>query len=138
MPKIDRVDRLIRDYINGNIDKRIQARIEQLTYKSKIDNLGIRTAYSRGSEEEKALLLKESIDEDSLILQLKHEKYQVECWIIGYDDARKICELRWKKGMQQWEIGENVRLSKSTIYRRYDELKQTIIKWSGFNADNVT
>ncbi len=42
MPKIDRLDRLIRDYVNGNIDKRIEARIEQLTYKSKIDNLGIR------------------------------------------------------------------------------------------------
>ena len=106
MPKIDKLDRLIRDYVNGNIDKRIEARIEQLTYKSKIDNLGIRTAYSGGSEEEQALLLREKIRDDALILQLEHEKYQVEAWINSsqFKNARNVCEARWRDDLFQFEI----------------------------------
>ncbi|MDN6589962.1 MAG: RinA family protein, partial [Lactobacillus sp.] len=136
MPKIDRLDRLIRDYVNGNIDKRIEARIEQLTYKSKIDNLGIRTAYSGGSEEEQALLLREKIRDDALILQLEHEKYQVEAWINSsqFKNARNVCEARWRDDLFQFEIEQKYRMSRSAIYREYRGLKEAIYRWSGFNA----
>ncbi|MEI2419556.1 DUF722 domain-containing protein [Arthrospira platensis SPKY2] len=134
MPKIDRLDRLIRDYVNGNIDKRIEARIEQLTYKSKIDNLGIRTAYSGGSEEYQALILKEQIRDDALILQLKHQKYQIEAWINSsqFNNARSICEARWCDNLFQWEIEQKYNMSRSKIYKDYRELKNTIMMWSGF------
>ncbi|KAF6609675.1 MULTISPECIES: DUF722 domain-containing protein [unclassified Lactococcus] len=134
MPKIDRLDRLIRDYVNGNIDKRIEARIEQLTYKSKIDNLGIRTSYNGDSEQLRAVLLKEQIQDDALIIQLKHQKYQIEAWINSsqFNNARSICEARWCDNLFQWEIEQKYNMSRSKIYKDYRELKNTIMMWSGF------
>ena len=134
MAKIDKLDRLIRDYVNGLIDKKIQARINQLTYKSKVDNLGIHTAYHGGSEQESYILNKERIDEDEIIRQLKYEKSQIEVWYFSYPEAKTICELRWKKGMQQWEIKDEVKMSESTIKRRYNELKEKIKIWGGFEC----
>jgi hypothetical protein len=133
MPKIDRVDKLIRDYVKGHLDKRIKARVEQLTYKSRVDNLGIRTAYSGGSEQERAVLLQEEISEDPLILRLEHEKSQVETWIncSDFENARLICEARWREDLPQWELEQKYFMSRSTIYRKYKELKETIIRWSG-------
>ena len=134
MAKIDKIDRLIRDYVNGFIDKKIQARINQLTYRAKVDNLGIHTAYHGGSEQESYVLRKEQIDEDEVILKLRFEKNQIETWYYSYADAKRICELRWKRGMQQWEIKDEVKMSESTIQRRYNEFKETIKEWSGLDC----
>ncbi|MFK4973368.1 DUF722 domain-containing protein [Lactococcus garvieae] len=136
MPKIDRLDKLIRDYVKGHLDKRIEARIEQLTYKSRVDNMGIRTAFNGDSEQLRKVLLEEKIEEDKLILSLKHEKYQVEACIncSDFKNARQICEARWRKDMPQWELQERYSMSRSTIYREYNKLKKTIIRWSGFEV----
>lgn len=136
MPKIDRLDKLIRDYVKGHLDKRIEARIEQLTYKSRVDNMGIRTAFNGESEQLRKVLLEEKIEEDKLILSLKHEKYQVEAWIncSDFKNARQICEARWCRDMPQWELQERYSMSRSTIYREYNKLKETIIRWSGFEV----
>ena len=131
MAKIDKIDRLIRDYVNGFIDKRIEAIENRYRYKSKIDNLGIRTAYSGVSEQERAILLKEQIENDPEIINLKYQKNQIEAWYHSFPDAKMICELRWKKNMQQWEIEQEMRMSRSTVYNRYVELKAEIIRWSG-------
>ena len=136
MPKIDRLDKLIRDYVKGHLDKRIEARIEQLTYKSRVDNMGIRTAFNGESEQLRKVLLEEKIEEDKLILSLKHENYQIETWIncSNFDNARQICEARWCNDLPQWKLEEKYHMSRSTIYRNYKELKETIIRWSGFEV----
>lgn len=113
MPKIDRLDKLIRDYVKGHLDKRIEARIEQLTYKSRVDNMGIRTAFNGESEQIRKVLLEEKIEEDKLILSLKHEKYQIETWIncSNFDNARQICEARWCNDLPQWKLEEKYHMS---------------------------
>lgn len=115
MAKIDKLDRLIRDYVNGNLDKKIKARTNQLTYKSKVDNIDVNDA----------------IDNDSELDKLYFIKSQIEVWYFSYPKAKTICELRWKKGMQQWEIKYEVKMSESTINRRYKELKEVISEWIG-------
>ncbi|CAM3230365.1 DUF722 domain-containing protein [Lactococcus hircilactis] len=115
MAKIDKLDRIIRDYVNGNLDKKIKARTNQLTYKSKVDNIDVNDA----------------IDNDSELDKLYFIKSQIEVWYFSYPEAKTICELRWRKGMQQWEIKYEVKMSESTIKRRYKELKEVISEWIG-------
>lgn len=136
----DKLDRLIKDYVTGNLDRQIQSRVNSITfkmkYKSKPDNLGIRTAYSGGSEQESALLLQEEIDRaietDSLINEIKYKKYQLETWF-GTPDKRTddylICEERWKNKSSQWYIAQKIKYSEKTVYRNYVALKKAIVDW---------
>jgi len=72
----------------------------------------------------------------ALILQLEHEKYQVEAWINSsqFKNARNVCEARWRDDLFQFEIEQKYRMSRSAIYREYRGLKEAIYRWSGFNA----
>lgn len=126
MPKTDEIDKHIKDYLRGYFDKRIEARIAQLTYKSKVDNLGIKTSYFGGSEQERAVLMKEKIDEDEVILKYRYEIEQIENWFSLYPEAKKISIMRWKDDCQQWEIEQSLNMSRSTILRRYNEFKNEI------------
>lgn len=115
MGKIDKLDSLIRDYVNGNMDKQIMSIKNKLKYNAMTYNLDV----------------DELIAEDRTLAELIFYKQQIDVWYCAYPEAKQICKLRWGENMQQWEIEQEVLLSKATIYRRYSEFKTTIAEWSG-------
>ncbi|WP_205272522.1 DUF722 domain-containing protein [Lactococcus taiwanensis] len=114
----DKLDRIIESYVTGGIDKQIKARVNQITYESKVSGL------DKDS-------LEQRLKEDRVLLELKYQKAQIEVWYDENPEAKKVCELRWRKGLPQWAIGQEIHFSESTVYRRYTKLKSKIARWSG-------
>lgn len=76
----DKLDRIIGDYVNGRLEARIKSIESRYLYKQKVDNLGIRTAYSGGSEPESHVLNKEALENDEEYIKLKDLMYQFNLW----------------------------------------------------------
>ncbi len=76
----DKLDRIIGDYVNGRLEARIKSIESRYLYKQKVDNLGIRTAYSGGSEPESHVLNKEALENDEELIKLKDLMYQFSLW----------------------------------------------------------
>ena len=55
----DKLDRVIADYVNGRVDAKIKSIESRYLYRQKVDNLGIRSGYSGGSEQESHVMSKE-------------------------------------------------------------------------------
>ncbi|PCR98872.1 hypothetical protein RT41_GL000656 [Lactococcus fujiensis JCM 16395] len=97
------------------MDKKITSIKNALKYKAKGGNLSIDNL----------------IASDKQLAELIFHKEQIEVWYCAYPEAKQICELRWIENKQQWEIEQEVLLSKATIYRRYSEFKATLTEWTG-------
>ena len=76
----DKLDRIIGDYVNGRLEARLKSIESRYLYKQKVDNLGIRTAYSGGSEPESHVLNKEALENDEEYIKLKDLMYQFSLW----------------------------------------------------------
>jgi len=76
----DKLDRIIGDYVNGRLEARIKSIESRYLYKQKADNLGIRTAYSGGSEQLSHVLNKEALENDEEYIKLKDLMYQFNLW----------------------------------------------------------
>ena len=61
----DKLDKVIADYVNGRIDAKIKSIESRYLYRQKVDNLGIRTSYSGGSEQESYVINKEELENRS-------------------------------------------------------------------------
>ncbi|MGY0180632.1 DUF722 domain-containing protein [Lactococcus garvieae] len=131
----DKLDKIIGDYVTGNLDRQIQSRINTITfkikYKSKPDNLGIRTAYKGGSEQESKLLLQERIDkeiaEDILLNELMQHKSTLDMWWPSEDElAKKALYMYYNKKWTWNGVANEICADRSTIFRRIEELKRRI------------
>lgn len=131
----DKLDRLIKDYVTGNLDKQIQSRINTITfkikYKSKPDNLGIRTAYKGGSEQESALLMQEKIEkaleEDEELNTLLSNKREFDRWWPSEDKlVKEALSIYYKKKWTWNGVALDIGTDRSTIFRRLDELKSRL------------
>lgn len=131
----DKLDRLIKDYVTGNLDKQIQSRINTITfkikYKSKPDNLGIRTAYKGGSEQESALLIREKIEkaleEDEELNTLLSNKREFDRWWPSEDElVKEALSIYYKKKWTWNGVALDIGTDRSTIFRRLDELKSRL------------
>jgi len=131
----DKLDELIRDYVTGNLDRKIQSRVNiitfELKYKSKPDNLGIRTAYSGGSEQESALLLKEKIDNalenDEVLNELIENKNALDMWWPSEDEfAKKALCIYYRKKWTWNGVALELGADRTTVFRRIDDLKERI------------
>lgn len=74
----DKLDKIIGDYVNGRLEARIKSIESRYLYKQKVDNLGIRTAYSGGSKPESHVLNKEALENDEEYIKLKDLMYQIQ------------------------------------------------------------
>ncbi|WP_339000235.1 DUF722 domain-containing protein [Lactococcus garvieae] len=131
----DKLDRLIKDYVTGNLDKQIQSRINTITfkikYKSKPDNLGIRTAYKGGSEQESTLLMQEKIEkaleEDEELNTLLSNKREFDRWWPSEDElVKEALSIYYKKKWTWSGVALDIGTDRSTIFRRLDELKSRL------------
>ena len=76
----DKLDRVIADYVNGRIDAKIKSIESRYLYRQKVDNLGIRTGYSGGSEQESYVINKEELENDEELKKLKEITYIFSTW----------------------------------------------------------
>ena len=85
----DKLDRIIGDYVNGRLEARIKSIESRYLYKQKVDNLGIRTAYSGGSEPESHVLNKEALENDEELIRLKELIKQIDIWYLPLIQVEK-------------------------------------------------
>ena len=76
----DKLDRVISDYVNGRIDAKIKSIESRYLYRQKVDNLGIRSGYSGGSEQESSLMNKEDLENDEELKRLSEIAYVFSIW----------------------------------------------------------
>lgn len=92
----DKLDRIIGDYVNGRLEARIKSIENRYLYKQKIDNLGIRTAYSGGSEQESHVIDKEKLENDEEYLKLKEQILILDFWFKPLiHDEKRVIELKY-------------------------------------------
>ena len=85
----DKLDRIIGDYVNGRLEARIKSIESRFLYKQKVDNLGIRTAYSGGSEPESHVLNKEALENDEELIRLRELIRQIDIWYLPLIQVEK-------------------------------------------------
>lgn len=85
----DKLDRVIADYVNGRIDAKIKSIESRYLYRQKVDNLGIRTGYSGGSEQENYVINKEELENDEELKKLKEITYIFSTWYETLGDVEK-------------------------------------------------
>lgn len=108
MSKMDKLDRIIRDYINKKFDARILAIESRIMNKPKVDNLGIRTAYSGGAEQVTHVLNKEELENNEERQELIKIRGILDFfWEPLVEEQRKVIELRCRGLGLYWYQVEN-------------------------------
>jgi hypothetical protein len=90
----DKLDRIIGDYVNGRLEARIKSIESRYLYKQKVDNLGIRTAYSGGSEPESHVLNKEALENDEELIRLRELIRQIDIWYLPLIQVEKEVNVK--------------------------------------------
>ena len=126
----DKLDRVIADYVNGRIDAKIKSIESRYLYRQKVDNLGIRTGYSGGSEQESYVINKEELENDEELKKLKEITYIFSTWYETLGDVEKdvikfklngYTGLPWYRVMMELDLKE-IDISQKqakTIYYRF-------------------
>ena len=126
----DKLDRVIADYVNGRIDAKIKSIESRYLYRQKVDNLGIRTGYSGGSEQESYVINKEELENDEELKKLKEITYIFSTWYETLGDVEKdvikfklngYTGLPWYRVMMELDFKEIYISQKQakTIYYRF-------------------
>lgn len=125
----DKLDRVIGDYVNGRLDAKIKSIESRYLYRQKVDNLGIRTAYSGGSEPESNVLNKEAMENDEELIRLRELVRLLDIWYLPLVDSEKeVIKLKcegysgryWYQVMQELDatgIEITQKKAKSAYYR---------------------
>ena len=92
----DKLDKIIGDYVNGRLEARIKSIESRYLYKQKVDNLGIRTAYSGGSEQLSHVINQEKLESDEEYLKLKEQLEILDFWFKPLvPDEKRVIELKY-------------------------------------------
>ena len=130
----DKLDKVIADYVNGRIDAKIKSIESRYLYRQKVDNLGIRTSYSGGSEQESYVINKEELENDAEFGRLKEVNYIFSMW---YEPLRNIEKeviklklsgytgLPWYRVMIELDI-KDIEISQKQAKRIFYQFKKDI------------
>lgn len=91
----DKVDKLLRNYFGGTLDKQIKAREMYLQFHNDIDeNVGGGRAQNKDNNAVESQMI--TLERDYELSQLKHQKMVVELWLtdIG-DDEYDILQMHY-------------------------------------------
>lgn len=134
----DKLDRVIADYVNGRIDAKIKSIESRYLYRQKVDNLGIRTSYSGGSEQESYVINKEELENDEELKKLKEITYIFSTWYETLGDVEKdvikfklngYTGLPWYRVMMELgfkEIDISQKQAKTIYYRFKNDISPFI------------
>ncbi|WP_413523098.1 RinA family protein [Lactococcus raffinolactis] len=130
----DKLDRVIADYVNGRIDAKIKSIESRYLYRQKVDNLGIRTSYSGGSEQESHVMNKEDLDNDAEFGSLKEVNYIFSMWYEPLRDVEKeVIKLKlsgytglpWYRVMMELDL-KDIDISQKQAKRIFYQFKRDI------------
>jgi RinA family phage transcriptional activator len=125
----DKWDRLIRDYVTGRLDAKINIRRLELSARTPSENIGASRVRNTTSPQE-ILIIK--FDEDELLRQLEYQKAVISEWWKTIDgDTQNIVIYRYSSRMLWWQIAQELYINERTARRRYSEFKDEIRAWSG-------
>ena len=130
----DKLDRVIADYVNGRIDAKIKSIESRYLYRQKVDNLGIRTGYSGGSEQESYVINKEELENDEELKKLKEITYIFSTWYETLGDVEKdvikfklngYTGLPWHRVMMELDF-KDIDISQKQAKRIFYQFKRDI------------
>ena len=130
----DKLDKVIADYVNGRIDAKIKSIESRYLYRQKVDNLGIRTSYSGGSEQESYVINKEELENDAEFSSLKEVEYIFSMWYEPLRDIEKeVVKLKlsgytglpWYRVMIELDI-KDIEISQKQAKRIFYQFKKDI------------
>ena len=130
----DKLDKVIADYVNGRIDAKIKSIESRYLYRQKVDNLGIRTSYSGGSEQESYVINKEELENDAEFGRLKEVEYIFSMWYEPLRDIEKeVVKLKlsgytglpWYRVMMELDL-KDIDISQKQAKRIFYQIKKDI------------
>ena len=130
----DKLDKVIADYVNGRINAKIKSIESRYLYKQQTDNLGIRTGYSGGSEQESHLINKEKLENDEEFKKLKEITYIFSTWYETLGNTEKeVIKLKlsgytglpWYRVMMELD-DKKIEISQKQAKRIYYRFKRDI------------
>ncbi|MBB5887733.1 DUF722 domain-containing protein [Lactovum miscens] len=128
-----KIDILLENYFLGNIQKWIDARIHQITYKEKMDNLGIKSQSTGISPQESQLMAKEELEKkinsDVDIMRWRDQIYWIEYWLPSYPDVERIYRTYYSKQEKYLGVSLDLDMSERSVYSRRSLFKETLCQW---------
>ncbi|MCS9992371.1 DUF722 domain-containing protein [Weissella confusa] len=122
----DKVDKLLRNYFDGTLDKQIKAREMYLQFHNEIDeNVGVgRAQYKYNNAVESQMI---TMERDYELSQLNHQKMIVEFWLVDIDeDLLDMLKCHYGERMPWSAISMNLHYSETTLHLWKNEFKRSV------------
>lgn len=122
----DKVDKLLRNYFAGKIDKQIKAREMYLQFHREVDeSIGGGRAQNKYNNAVESQMIK--LETDYELNQLNHQKMIVEFWLSGIDKTlRAMLEMHYGKRMTWAQISMKLHYSETTLHLWKNEFKKSV------------
>ena len=122
----DKVDRLLRDYFDGTMDKQIKAREMYLKFRNDIDENvgGGRAQYKFNNAVESQMI---TLEQDFELRELNHNKMIVEMWLNGLGkDEYDILDMHYGMRYTWYKIALELNKSVTALQRWKREFKSSV------------
>lgn len=122
----DKVDKLLRDYFDGTMDKQIKAREMYLQLHNDIDENvgGGRAQYKYGNAVEGQMI---TLEQDYELRELNHNKMIVEMWLNGLgQDEYDILDMHYGMRYKWYKIALKLNKSVTALQRWKREFKISV------------
>ena len=138
MSDYKKAESLLKDYVTGKLDAKMERRKLVLKYPPRPkEELGVKVQTTRRNDQ----LENEVINylEDSTYNQLKNDRDTVKqflTYIVGYDsDTYKILNLFYREGKSWVAIAEKVNIAQSSCRDRRTKAIKELITWLDISED---
>lgn len=122
----DKVDRLLRDYFDGTMDKQIKAREMYLKFRNDVDENvgGGRAQYKFNNAIESQMI---TLEQDFELRELNHNKMIVEMWLNGLGkDEYDILDMHYGMRYTWYKIALELNKSVTALQRWKREFKSSV------------
>ncbi|HAP15812.1 MAG TPA: hypothetical protein DCZ00_00275 [Lactococcus sp.] len=124
MPKVDKLDRLIGDYLTGRLDAAIKMRELYLRRPKHQDSLGVQVQRNNTAPQEAAYIRVES---DDRLAELKYQKEILDIyWSIADEDTKEALALYHKRGLNWSGVSIEMYISRKALYKINCKFKDSI------------
>lgn len=122
----DKVDKLLRDYFDGTMDKQIKAREMYLKFRNDVDENvgGGRAQYKFNNAVESQMI---TLEQDFELRELNHNKMIVEMWLNGLGkDEYDILDMHYGMRYTWYKISLELNKSVTALQRWKREFKSSV------------
>ena len=122
----DKVDKLLRNYFDGTLEKQIKAREMYLQFHNEIDENvgGGRAQYKFNNAVESQMI---TLEQDSELRELNHNKMIVEMWLNGLcKDEYDVLDMHYGMHYTWYKIALELNKSVTALQRWKREFKSSV------------